>query len=210
MKQFQYNDFSPRDVWMVLRMDTQIEDQAADVYMLMELPSGLLLSHAITIKEGLKKQEAQEFFQTAFFKEKYWPKRIFIMKGDPVERSLKAIAAEHASAIEAYPAAALETLVAPVKETFGQHVYSPSSLAYGPMKDKIAPEELESAKHFIPDSYDPCPCASGKKYKFCCKPILREILEVIPRLKTAGRPKRYNGFRRPKKKSVKPVRCCAG
>jgi len=179
MKKFQYHDFSPREVWLVLRLDTQIEDQAADVYMLMELPSGMLISHAIALGEGLKKREARQFLQEAFSKTRYWPKRIFITKGDPVGRSLKALAAEHACAIETYPEAALEELISPVKGHFGQHVYSPSSVAYGPMKDELSPDEQESAKHFIPDAYDPCPCASGKKYKFCCKPIFREILDAM-------------------------------
>ncbi len=179
MKKFQYDDFSPRDVWLVLRLDTQIEEQAADVYMLMDLPSGLILSHAITVTEGLEKQEAQDFFQAAFFRAKYWPQRVFIIKGDPVEKSLAAVAASQSFTIESYPAAVFDELVAPVKETFGQHIYSPSSVAYGPMKDEVDPEEVEAAKHFIPDAYDPCPCASGKKYKFCCKPIFREILEAM-------------------------------
>ena len=31
----------------------------------------------------------------------------------------------------------------------------------------------------LPDSYDFCSCASGKKYKYCCKAILREITEAM-------------------------------
>jgi len=31
----------------------------------------------------------------------------------------------------------------------------------------------------IPDSYDPCPCASGKKYKFCCQKIFLEMTEAM-------------------------------
>lgn len=37
----------------------------------------------------------------------------------------------------------------------------------------------DSLKYFIPDSYDFCPCASGKKYKFCCKRIFREVMGAM-------------------------------
>lgn len=40
----------------------------------------------------------------------------------------------------------------------------------------------------VPDSYDLCSCASGKKYKFCCKQIFREItlaMAAIEKGKTA-------------------------
>jgi len=36
-------------------------------------------------------------------------------------------------------------------------------------------DEQRTGQAFIPDSYDLCPCASGLKYKVCCKPILKEI-----------------------------------
>src|SRR5688572_22561667 len=29
------------------------------------------------------------------------------------------------------------------------------------------------------DSYSPCPCGSGKKFKWCCQPIYQEIQEAI-------------------------------
>lgn len=30
-------------------------------------------------------------------------------------------------------------------------------------------KDIEAAQRMIPEPYDPCPCASGKKFKFCCK-----------------------------------------
>jgi tetratricopeptide (TPR) repeat protein len=42
-----------------------------------------------------------------------------------------------------------------------------------------AKSEEEQARLMIPDSYDLCPCASGKKYKFCCKVIFREVIEAM-------------------------------
>jgi len=39
--------------------------------------------------------------------------------------------------------------------------------------------DRECLKKMIPDSYDPCPCASEKKYKFCCKKVFSEIMEAM-------------------------------
>ena len=47
------------------------------------------------------------------------------------------------------------------------------------LKDLEGLEQEECAKKMIPDSYDLCPCASGKKYKFCCKKIFVEIMECL-------------------------------
>jgi hypothetical protein len=128
MKKFQYNDFSRYDAWLIFRLDTQIADQAADVYMLMDLPEGHIHAHAVTLDEGLSSHEAQEFFQTAFNKLRYWPKRVFTIKGDPIDHSLKTLADSKAFTIETYPASAFEDILAPVKESFGQHFYSPSTM----------------------------------------------------------------------------------
>lgn len=37
----------------------------------------------------------------------------------------------------------------------------------------------EAAQQMIPQSYNPCTCASGKKFKFCCKPIFHYIVEAM-------------------------------
>ena len=61
-----YQDFSPKDSWLIFRLDTQVADKSADVYMLMELPSGELLSSEVTIDEGLSPDQLQDFLQKAF------------------------------------------------------------------------------------------------------------------------------------------------
>lgn len=37
----------------------------------------------------------------------------------------------------------------------------------------------EAAQQMIPQPYNPCPCASGKKFKYCCKPIFHYIVEAM-------------------------------
>jgi Flp pilus assembly protein TadD len=50
---------------------------------------------------------------------------------------------------------------------------SPSTIGHHAMN--VPEEDIDSLKQFLPDSYAQCSCASGKKYKFCCKKIVLEI-----------------------------------
>ena len=177
MIKLQYQDFLPKDSWLIFRLDTQVADKSADVYMLMELPCGDIISHAVTIDEGLAPDKLQDFLQKAYDKKGYWPKKVLVLKNDPIESSLKELP-PHLK-IEPHPESALEDLIAPVKESFGKFCFSPSSLFYSHARDDVEADELEAARQGIPDTYAPCPCASGKKYKFCCKPIFREIVGAM-------------------------------
>lgn len=117
MKKFQLNDFPPRETWLIFRLDTP-----ADAYILMELPQGTVISSVSASGKGLARREEIELFEAAFTKVKYWPKKFIIVEGDPIRKSLL-----HFSKflrpfdIEQHPASSLENLIAPVRESFGQH-----------------------------------------------------------------------------------------
>jgi len=179
MKKLQYDDFAPKDTWLLFRLDTQIADKSADVYMLMELPSGELLNSEATLDEGLPPKQLQAFLQKALNRKKYWPKKIITVKGDPIESFFEKLSLPVKLQIEPYPASAIEDLTAPVKQHFGEHFFSPSSVFHAHAKDDIHPDDMEAAKQSIPDAYSPCSCGSGQKYKFCCKPIFREIMGAM-------------------------------
>ena len=72
MKKLQYQDFTPKTSWLIFCLDTQIADKSADVYMLMELPSGELLNSEITLAEGLPPKQLKAFLQKAYDKKNYW------------------------------------------------------------------------------------------------------------------------------------------
>jgi tetratricopeptide (TPR) repeat protein len=179
MKKLQYQDFTPKTLWLIFRLDTQIADKSADVYMLMELPSGELLNSEVTLAEGLPSKQLKVFLQKAYEKKNYWPKNILVVKGDPIEKLIVKLTLPGSLQIEPCPASALENLIAPVKESFGEFCFSPSSLFYSHARDDVDTDEIESSRQSIPDAYSPCPCASGKKYKYCCKPIFREIMGAM-------------------------------
>lgn len=52
-------------------------------------------------------------------------------------------------------------------------------MAYNQTDHDLSHDEIQAAQQMLPDSYDFCSCASGKKYKFCCKPIFREIVMAM-------------------------------
>lgn len=150
-----------------------------DVYMTMNLPSGKLISVQIVDTDYIQAQHAESLLHEARTKAGSWPESMIIRKGDPAEVLLAQTCAQHQLELKCLPESYLEDLLTPVKQSYSQQVFSPSSVAYSPSTDPDDEIELENARHMIPDAYDPCWCASGKKFKFCCKPIFREIIGAM-------------------------------
>jgi len=175
---YKINDFSPKEAWLIFRVDFQIKDQPVDTYMVMELPSGTIITFE-TVETELSQSKANMLLQQAKKETGYLPRRLILAKGDPAETFLNESATNLHVQFESVSAVYLEELVTPLKQSFGEHFYSPSTIGYANLNDNTDEFDNESAKYFIPDSYDLCSCASGKKYKFCCKKILREITEAM-------------------------------
>lgn len=176
MERYRHDDFTKNEAWLVFPLDVQIQSQSADVYFAMDVWSAYILGQEIALGDGLTSGEAQRLLETCKAKaDGALPKTIILPKGDPSEAALAPLADRLGLQLEIVPGPALEDLVAPVKKSFGESFFSPSTIPYAGLKDDVDQLERESAKHFVPGTYDPCPCASGKKYKFCCKPIFREI-----------------------------------
>lgn len=172
------SDFTPNDAWLIFRLDTQVKDQPVDIYVVMDLPSTMILT-LDTIETELFQKQADKLLREAKVKSNRKPRRLILGKGDPAEPALSNAAKKMGISFESVPSAYLEDLTAPVKEEFGKEFFSPSTLGYGSLKDNADEFDRESAKRMLPDSYDLCSCASGKKYKFCCKKILNEIMEAM-------------------------------
>lgn len=172
MKTFNLNDFSNNEAWLVFRLDIQIQHQPVDIYLVMDLPSGLILCHAL-IENTITQSDVDNLLQQAKTKKGSIPERIILIYGDPAEPFLHESSTKLKINFELVPAPYLEEIVTPVKKSFGERFISLSSLGYGNSADE------KSIRHMFPDSYEPCPCASGKKYKFCCKKILFEITEAM-------------------------------
>jgi tetratricopeptide (TPR) repeat protein len=171
-------DFRPNDAWLIFRLDTQVKNQPVDIYMVMDLPSTMILT-LDTIEAELSQKQADKLLKEAKMKSGKKPRRLILAKGDPAETVLLQAAEKMNISFESVPSAYLEELTAPLKEEFGKEFFSPSTLGYTNLNNDVDALDRESVKRMLPDSYDLCSCASGKKYKFCCKKILSEIMEAM-------------------------------
>ena len=122
MKPYQLDDFSENNVWLIFRIDTQVKNKPVDVYMLMDLPSGMILNHEIVEAEFSKKHADNLLKQGKVSKHKM-PKRIILTKGDPAETILRDLAKNLAINFESIPAPYLEVLIAPIKQSFGNKFF---------------------------------------------------------------------------------------
>lgn len=165
--------------WLVFRTDTQVQAQSVDIYVMLQIPS--LYCYGFFLVPGMEPNEkdVKQLLQKAFRKDGSWPHRLTLPKGDPAESVFRKFAEPNKVSIDTQPMALLEPFARPFKEDFGKFAISPSGMVGSNLRDAASPEDKESAEAGIPDSYDPCPCASGKKYKFCCKRIFHEVIMAM-------------------------------
>lgn len=178
-KPFEYRNFAENDAWLVFRVDTQVKKEPVDIYMLMDLPNGILLSQEIATGEGLSLTQTEELLINGKTKKGSYPRRFFLAKGDPAEPALRSTADAFGLVLNLVPASQLEKLIVPVKGEFGKRFYSPLSLPYAGLREDASEDDRESSKIMVPDSDDPCFCASGKKFNLCCKPVFGEIIGAM-------------------------------
>lgn len=186
MKIYQINDFGDGDARLICRIDSQVKNDPVDIYMVMDLPSGHILSFSVVVTTPAE-SDINKLLHDAILKKSSFPKRLLIANNDPAVQFVKKEAEVRQKDFESASPDALLELVAPVKESFGKQFFSPSSI-FHTAHDEADEMNMKDAMKMIPDSYDPCPCASGKKYKFCCKPFFREIMEAM----VAAEEGRYN------------------
>lgn len=177
MKLYNSSDFEKNEAWLVFRFDMKIADNFHDLYLLMHLPSQFIMGHEI-VEHDIEQQHIDKLFKHGA-RHGNIPNRVLLAKGDPIEDFLKIAAAKFSMQLETVPSASLDNILLDARETFGSTFLSPSTIGYLPPKADDDEFDSYSAKMFIPDSYDPCPCASGKKYKFCCKKIFEEVTNAM-------------------------------
>jgi hypothetical protein len=171
------DQFEVNEAWIVARMHTVmfVKNEPADIYVLVDAASSYVLGHLVYLAEAPSRQEFTDLFKQARKQSNGWPKRLLITSEDPGEDVLKAIAADLGIVPEVIPLPYLDPILGPLNESFARFRSG--------KKPRVAasgePGAHPSALALIPDSYDLCPCASGKKYKFCCKIILHEVTEAM-------------------------------
>jgi tetratricopeptide (TPR) repeat protein len=135
----------------------------------------------LVLEEAPSAQETQALFQKAYKAKRTWPTKLIAEKLDPALEIFQAQADAAGFSLEVVPTTYLEDIVRPIQQSYD------GFMANGANRAPSSSEE-QQARSLIPDSYDPCPCASGKKFKFCCKSIFPEIVQAMCAVEE-GRPR---------------------
>ncbi len=176
---YSLDQFEPGEAWLVFRVDCFVQDQPVDVYILMDVASTYVFGSIVVPNELPETKEITKLMQDAYKTKSSWPKRLFCPAQDPAEDLFRTHSEKKGISFEVAPLSYFEQIVGPLKKSFSQQFYSPIATAGGFDYDTPPTDEQRMSQAFIPDSYDLCPCASGSKYKFCCKPIFKEIVHAM-------------------------------
>jgi len=176
---YSIDQFQPGEAWLVFRVDCLVQDQPVDIYLLMDVASTYLFGCVLAPGELPEINQVIKLMQAAHETKNAWPKKFFCPEQDPAEDLFRRIAQKEGISFEVAPLSSFERILGPVKKSFSKHFYSPLASAGAFDYDTPPSDEQRMSQSFIPDSYDLCPCASGLKYKFCCKPTFREITHAM-------------------------------
>ena len=189
--------------WVIARTDVMVQTSPVDVYVILEAPS--LYIHAYELVEGdeMTAAAASAFLKKGYKGSRGWPPRLAVAKGDPTGAVIAELARSFSIAVDKVPMADINAYAAPFLKDFAQH-----GLGASPVIDDTVSHDRESAQAMIPDSYDPCPCASGVKFKFCCKKIFREIIEAMVAAEDGHCPEALCWMREAEKITDFPLRFC--
>ena len=166
------SEHKPAEAWLIFRMDILVGGQPADVCILMDIGSGFVFGHLIVLNMVPSLPEFENLMQKAYGTLEKWPEVLYCSMNDPAIALFERTAAGKGIRFQTAPGQVFYEISEPVIKSF-RRVSAP------PEPDEISEEEKEMARFLIPDSYDPCFCASGKKFKFCCKPVFPEIAESM-------------------------------
>lgn len=169
----QHKQFRVNEAWIACRLQTfdTVAGDPADLYVLLDAASGYVFGHLLVVDEVPSAREAQELFKKAYEMKRQWPTKLIAPKLDPALGIFQAQADAAGFSLEVVPTPYLEDIVRPIQESYDTFMANGASVARG------GPAEEQQARSLVPDSYDRCPCASGKKFKFCCKPAYGEIIQ---------------------------------
>ena len=160
----------------MLRLNSMlyVAEKPADIYVLMDAASAYIFGHIIAMGEEPAMEEVERALIGAWQLNEGWPTKILWATGDPIGGVLPQVAQKHGIACADYPSSYFTMIARPVQASFDEKFGFPSINRHPRQRELKA--EIAA---FIPDAYAPCNCGSGKKYKFCCKPIFHEITEAM-------------------------------
>ncbi len=171
----QHHQFRVNEAWIACRLRTldTVAGEPFDIYVLLDAASGYIFGHLLALGEVPSAKETQALFKKAHKAKRQWPTKLIATKLDPALTLFRAQADAAGFSLEVVPTTYLEDIVRPIQES-----YDGFRRAGAPVVQSNSGEQ-QQARSLVPDSYDPCSCGSGKKFKFCCKPVFQEIIEAM-------------------------------
>lgn len=165
------NITKPNDAWIFHRDEIHTtKDGVCNVYVLLDAFSGYCFK--IEVFQDLPPTSSIiHFLEHAKSKAGCLPKKILISKKNPCVNELRSICNAYSIIMTECPPKELFPLLKPFIESFEAFKMGEDPEEYKPPSE-IERHELEV---FIPDAYDLCPCASGRKFKYCCQNIFTII-----------------------------------
>ena len=171
----QHSQFRVNEAWIACRLQSfdMVASAPVDLYVLIDAASSYIFGHLLVLDEVPSPDETQALFAKAYSAKGEWPTKLIAPKLDPALPAFQEQADAGGFPMEVVPVTYLEEFVRPLQASYD------SFRSQGTAAPSRTASEEQEARSMVPDSYDPCTCASGKKFKFCCKPIFEHIIEAM-------------------------------
>ncbi len=173
---------SKNEAWILRREEIETDKEGVcNIYVLIDAFTGYCFGQEICVDHP-NAAKIVEILNEANLYAKTWPQKIYILKKDPFADVFEVICKGLKISCELSTTKELQPYVKTFKDSFQQFkkvdhtkasnnddVFDSEFLSMQSEDDK---EQLEA---FVPDSYQLCSCASGKKFKFCCQKAFKDI-----------------------------------
>jgi tetratricopeptide (TPR) repeat protein len=163
---------NPNDAWVIHREEIEtLQDGFCDIYIILDASTGYCLG--IETSKGLPtSSKILNLIKTSCSKANTTPKSIFILNKDPLAEVVGDICINLKINFNTATTNELSPFTEEFSKSFHQFEMGNKKQSQESEFDEVSREELKS---FIPETYGPCPCASGKKFRFCCQKAFKDI-----------------------------------
>lgn len=170
------NFTAPNQAWILHREDVEtVQDGNCNAYVLLDAYSEFCFGQEISIDLPAS-SKILNILKAAHAKSNTWPMQILILKKDPFAETFRAICKGLKIPLQELPAKDLRPFVQSFRDSFRQFRQSKKGPQPADDFEPISEAEQEELEAFTPEAYSPCPCASGKKFKFCCQKAFKDII----------------------------------
>lgn len=177
MKKNQFLNFTDiNQAWILHREEIEtVHDGVCNIYVLLDAYSLHCFAQELSLDLPASSKIISAL-ESAFLQAKSRPQQILISKTDPFLKTFEDICKDLKIPMVEHTNNDLLPFVKPFKDSFQQfQKRSSRSVLQSSASEMDSDVEQEELRAFVPDSYSLCPCASGKKFKFCCQKIFKDI-----------------------------------